>query len=206
MGAAPLNRSGPGWTTPAGLAELYAAYTSWAEAMGHKYPLSKDSFNERLQKLDRRRDRARFGAMNLSPDGRYIGATSTDPSTKTNTVVLVPITGGEPLEVMKGGSTSETWGVLTWASDGRSILVRKTYSDPKQAQEVWQVPSDVGQPRKLYDLDSRVGPGQISVHLDDKRLAFAPAQGSMGQRRPAEVWVLESFLPGTTSAALSQKE
>jgi putative DNA primase/helicase len=44
------------------VADLYAAYASWAEATGNKYPLSKDSFDERLQKLGRKRDRVR-------PDG-----------------------------------------------------------------------------------------------------------------------------------------
>jgi putative DNA primase/helicase len=41
--------------------DLYAAYTSWAETTGTKYPLSKDSFDERLQKLGRKRDRVRPG-------------------------------------------------------------------------------------------------------------------------------------------------
>jgi P4 family phage/plasmid primase-like protien len=38
---------------------LYSAYTSWAEATGAKYPLSKDSFDERLGKLGRKRHRLR---------------------------------------------------------------------------------------------------------------------------------------------------
>jgi putative DNA primase/helicase len=45
------------------VSELYAAYASWADPMGNKYPLSKDSFDGRLQKLGRKRDRVR-------PDGR----------------------------------------------------------------------------------------------------------------------------------------
>jgi putative DNA primase/helicase len=44
------------------VSDLYVAYTSRAEAIGNKYPLSKDSFDERLQKLGRKRDRTR-------PDG-----------------------------------------------------------------------------------------------------------------------------------------
>ena len=44
------------------VSDLYAAYTAWAEATGNKYPLSKDHFDERLQKLGRKRDRVR-------PDG-----------------------------------------------------------------------------------------------------------------------------------------
>ena len=44
------------------VSDLYTAYSCWAEATGNKYPLSKDSFDERLQKLGRKRDRVR-------PDG-----------------------------------------------------------------------------------------------------------------------------------------
>jgi putative DNA primase/helicase len=45
------------------VADLYTAYTSWAEATGHKFPLAKDSFDERLEKAGRKRDRVR-------PDGK----------------------------------------------------------------------------------------------------------------------------------------
>jgi P4 family phage/plasmid primase-like protien len=41
------------------VSELYTAYTTWADVTGYKYPLSKDSFDERLQKLGRKRDRIR---------------------------------------------------------------------------------------------------------------------------------------------------
>jgi putative DNA primase/helicase len=41
------------------VSDLYAAYASWAEATGNKYPLSKDSFDERLLKLGKKRDRVR---------------------------------------------------------------------------------------------------------------------------------------------------
>jgi P4 family phage/plasmid primase-like protien len=53
---------GPSWKKDGcwvPVADLYAAYASWAEATGNKYPLSKDSFDERLQKLGRKRDRVR---------------------------------------------------------------------------------------------------------------------------------------------------
>jgi putative DNA primase/helicase len=42
--------------------DLYLAYSSWAEASGDKHPVSKGIFDERLQKLGRKQDRAR-------PDG-----------------------------------------------------------------------------------------------------------------------------------------
>jgi P4 family phage/plasmid primase-like protien len=44
------------------VATLYPTYSSWAETIGDKHPLSKALFDERLQKLGRRQDRVR-------PDG-----------------------------------------------------------------------------------------------------------------------------------------
>jgi P4 family phage/plasmid primase-like protien len=44
------------------VADLYGTYSTWAEASGDKYPLSKGLFDERLQKLGRKQDRVR-------PDG-----------------------------------------------------------------------------------------------------------------------------------------
>jgi P4 family phage/plasmid primase-like protien len=43
------------------VSDLYAAYSSWADETGKKYPLAKDSFDERLEKLGRMRARIRPG-------------------------------------------------------------------------------------------------------------------------------------------------
>jgi phage/plasmid-associated DNA primase len=40
-----------GWVP---VSELYAVYASWAEANDNKHPLSKDSFDKRLEKLRRK--------------------------------------------------------------------------------------------------------------------------------------------------------
>jgi len=41
------------------VSELYPAYTSWAEANGTKYAVSKDQFDKRLEKLGRKRAQLR---------------------------------------------------------------------------------------------------------------------------------------------------
>lgn len=41
------------------VAELYPAYVSASQGAGEKYPLSKNSFDDRLQKLGRKQDRMR---------------------------------------------------------------------------------------------------------------------------------------------------
>jgi Tol biopolymer transport system component len=142
------------------------------------------------RELIRRRS---LGEMSLSPNGNHIAAASTDPATKLNTMLLIPAAGGEPVEVMRGRTTSEVLGVLTWARDSRSILIRASDAEQKQPPEVWRVSLDGSQPRKLYNLDSRIGPGQIRVHPDGRQIAFTPAQAPV-PKRTSEVWVLEKFM------------
>jgi phage/plasmid-associated DNA primase len=59
-GGDPTSWENQRWWVP--VADLYPAYTSWVEATGNRYPLSKDLFDKRVEKLGRKRDRVR-------PDG-----------------------------------------------------------------------------------------------------------------------------------------
>jgi Tol biopolymer transport system component len=141
-----------------------------------------------------------LGDVNLSPNGKYIAAASTDPSTNFKTILRIPVGGGDAVEAMKAGVKSQDLGVLTWAPDSRSILIRRSDSERKQPSEVWLAPLDGRENRKLYDLDARVGPGPIRLHPDGRQIAFAPAQESAATRT-AEVWVLENFLPAAQRGA-----
>jgi Tol biopolymer transport system component len=147
--------------------------------------------------------RAVLGGVNLSPDGKYIATTSSDPSTNLNTILRIPVGGGDAVEVLKAGVKSEAPAVLTWAPDSRSILIRRSDSERKQLSEVWMSSLDGTTARKLYDLDPRIGPGQIRLHPDGRQIAFAPAQES-APARPAEVWVLENFLPAAQRGAAAK--
>ena len=81
------------------------------------------------------------------------------------------------------------WEVLTWMPDGRAVLVTKILNDSHTESELWLVPIDGGQPRKM-DFDPsnfRLG----GVNPDGRQIAFVFVAGENKE----ELWVLENFLP-----------
>jgi Tol biopolymer transport system component len=133
--------------------------------------------------------------VHLSPDGRWF-ATRTDDGAA---VGLVPVAGGATRELHKMPQGYSAVPV-SWDSSGRGLIVRATVAG-RDGMELWFVPVDGGQPRKI-DLPvttrKSVGPGSwtggmggFRLHPDGRRLAYT----LNGRRR--EVWVLENFLPRT---------
>src|SRR5262249_54101322 len=90
--------------------------------------------------------RPRLGGTNLSPNGRYLATGSVDPSVKSASLLLIPSAGGPPRELMRVNQP-ETVGVQMWASDSSAIFARRSSPDGKA--ELWRVPIDGGQPKKL---------------------------------------------------------
>jgi len=145
-------------------------------------------------------------ANKVSPDGLYLAAASVDPSTNSRTRLLIPTAGGEPREIMRVPTgvepealTNYSKGIwhmgFHWAPDSRSFLTTKRFQDGKHSDEVWRVPLDGGVPIKL-DL---AGVSGFQLHPDGRRIAYSVAE--KGPPRKQEVWVLENFLPTTTSAS-----
>lgn len=138
--------------------------------------------------------RGSFGPISLSPDGRLI-ATSRQPDRGLPAaVMLIAVESGEVRELLRlaAGETTAAHVSVPWAPDGRSVLVRKVRDGG--GAELWHVPTDGTEPRKL-DLDAdRVAdgaPGAIRVHPDGSRLAWV-AGGSI-----SHVWALEHVVPAS---------
>jgi Tol biopolymer transport system component len=143
-------------------------------------------------------------ANRVSPDGRYLAASSVDPSTNSRTKLLIPTAGGEPREIMRVSAGVEPEALANygkgigligtqWAPDSRSFLTTMRFNDEKHSDEVWRVPLDGSAPIKL-DLGGVIG---FQLHPDGRRIAFAVAE--RGPPRKQEVWVLANFLPALTA-------
>ncbi len=141
--------------------------------------------------------RGRLGPISLSPDGLWIATTEKDESERSTAVVLIPVEGGEPRELLH---VSEPQWInntsMPWTPDGRGILVRKMLVAGGKKSELWLVPIDGGPARKL-DFDAnrvaRYAPGKIRLHPDGRRLAYVFGDYT------SEVWVLENFLPALSA-------
>jgi Tol biopolymer transport system component len=125
----------------------------------------------------------------VSPDGRYVAATSLDPSTKSSSLLLISIDGGEPRELLRVNPPQSLLNLVAWMPDSRGMIVSKFLDENADRSEAWLVPVADGQPRKL-DLDDGGGLAQmpIRVHPDGRQIAYMAGESRL------EIWVLENFL------------
>lgn len=127
----------------------------------------------------------------VSPDDRCLAMVVNDVESRSKVVVIVPRSGGEARDVLRSGQM--VWPPsIAWAPDSLGVLVVKQPDPDDPKTELWLVPIQGGQPRKL----GLGAPGmrELCVHPDGRRIAFT----SGGDR--AEVWVMENFLTGAKSA------
>jgi len=123
----------------------------------------------------------------LSPDEQQFAVVVRDGESGTMAVKVVPVASGDARDVLRGAQLP--WPPsIAWAPDSQGVLFVKqpNPSDPKT--ELWLVPIQGGEPRKL-DL-AAADMRELVVHPDGRRIAFT----SGGDR--SEVWVMENFLPG----------
>ena len=133
--------------------------------------------------------------LSVSPDGRTVAGTSLDPSSKSSSLLLIPIDGGEPRELLRVTAPQRFWPMVAWMPDGRSVVVRKMLSESENAsEELWLVPVGDGQPRKLGIDKLSLGNSPISIHPDGRQIAYLSGETKK------EVWILENFLPAAKAA------
>jgi len=135
----------------------------------------------------------------LSPDGQWIIVSTLAPATQASALLLVPARGGQAKEVIHVDAPHRV-ALHSWTPDGRAILVAvaETFqgvgvSSPGAVTELWRVPLDGSERRKL-DLNVS-GMTPFSVHPDGRQIAY----GLTEPAKDDEVWVLENFLPALNS-------
>jgi Tol biopolymer transport system component len=125
----------------------------------------------------------------LSPDGRRLAFLEAARALRPTVVKTISTSGGEPSELytLKKGKRF-SWGVgLSWTPDGAHVVVGAPDA-PDQPDELWMIPAEGGEPRKL-ELGVKVS--HLSLHPDGRRIAFTRPEPGGG----SEVWVMENFLP-----------
>jgi Tol biopolymer transport system component len=142
---------------------------------------------------------ARLRFFELSRDGRSIAAVvNADPrdATKAATLIVVPVQGGEPRELLRvtqpgwlGGSRGVPARGLLWTPGDTAVLVPR---GDGQSSALWQVPVDGSSPRRV-EFDAAVWPADafdtwFSLAPDGRSLAFVAGTNAQ------EVWALENVL------------
>ena len=129
-----------------------------------------------------------------SPDGKLLAFATFEKYKEENLGVLMvlPVEGGEPREVIKITGAGESCWAMAWAPDSREVIYGKNLHAPgsqgiAQGSELWKVSVEGGEPQKLWKMADQIW--GVRVHPDGQRLAFTL------QTWWAEIWVMENFLP-----------
>jgi Tol biopolymer transport system component len=148
-------------------------------------------------------------APDLSPDGQWVVVRREDPAklgaseavdkaaAKSSALLLVSTRGGQPREIIRV-DLPRMVSVHSWTPDSRAILA--TILSPDAAEELWRVPLDGGERRKLETNVHGMTP--FSLHPDGRQIAYALTE----RAKDDEVWVLENFLPAPATAKPSAKK
>ncbi len=148
----------------------------------------------------------------LSPDGRYAATIIWEVAAKTSSVVLIPIAGGEPQELLRVSQPERlgSFGNMTWTPDSRAVIVvkivaktgtellmRNLRKNEIRRSELWLVPVGDGEARKLdiniadWNLGGNYG---FRLHPNGRQIGFFAGKQSQ------EVWALENFLPARNAS------
>ena len=135
------------------------------------------------------------GNVELSPDGRFLALVVVDPKTKTTTLTVRPVAGGEPRALfhVNLSDTLQGYGGLSWTPDSQAVIVVNSTGDLFEPKDLWLVPVTGGSARKL-DIDIRGWKaGGIRLHPNGKQIAFFSGADSR------EVWALANVLVATSA-------
>jgi len=131
------------------------------------------------------------GNLVVSRDGRQLAFQVSESGSKI--IKVMPAAGGEARELLRGDGSSFESGKIAWAPDGQSVLLARRASPGGSQDELWLVPVQGGEPRKLGITGENMR--HLSVHPDGRHIAFTAG----GERN--EVWVMENFLPAANAAS-----
>jgi Tol biopolymer transport system component len=122
----------------------------------------------------------------VSPDGKWLALINEHGK---KSLRIMPTSGGEPREIH---SYEHSDHVITpvWSADGSSIYLPKLRDSQKNTWDLFRVPLDGGEVQKI-ELGF-LWVRYLTVSPDGRHIAFS---SSGRERKPAEVWVMENFLP-----------
>jgi Tol biopolymer transport system component len=134
------------------------------------------------------------GALALSPDRRWVSTLDSSRSKDGKVLSVISTDSGEVKRLFKF-SQKDNPGFIrhAWSADSKSVFyTRRVATQGSYKFEVWRLPVDGGQPQRT-GLEMPGAIDHMSAHPDGEHVAFenmAPMSVN-----PAEIWVMENFLP-----------
>jgi Tol biopolymer transport system component len=134
----------------------------------------------------------------LSRDGEQLAFSVTESG--SSIIKVIPSMGGEVRELLREDEDKSlipiAFGSMAWASDGRSLLFVRSTTPGGSKTELWQMPLQGGEPRKLELVAENMH--DLSVHPDGRHIAFTAGKPK------SEIWVMENFLPNEKAETSNQ--
>jgi len=101
----------------------------------------------------------------VSPDGQRVVIGD------KKSLVILPIAGGEPRELVKFEGDRSSWWSTGWTPDSRYVLFVKF---DREKSELWQVAAEGGEPELLGNVSGGlpINVSQVRMHPDGRQVAF----------------------------------
>jgi len=164
-------------------------YQGWIKEPKKYCVLLRDLETSQNKELYCFTDPAHFvSRLTLSPDeGQLAFVMAEDMESRSKVLKVINAVGGEALDVLRGVEMPFCEAPVAWTPDGSSLLFIKQPSLHGRKSELWLIPVQGGEPRRL-ELAAD-GMRDICLHPDGRHIAFTEVKDR------DEVWVLENFIP-----------
>jgi len=121
--------------------------------------------------------------LDLSPDGERLVCGTMNEKEATTSLLMLPVSGGEPRELYNFQGYSGTRIILTWTPDGKYLLFPEKL---KQGSVMWRISPNGGEPERLWQSDKEYS--SLSIHPDGQQIVFSTFEQNI------EIWTMENFL------------
>jgi Tol biopolymer transport system component len=124
--------------------------------------------------------------LELSPDGESLVCGTTNQKEETTSLLMLPVSGEEPVEFYNYQQFSGIRIVLTWTPDGKYLLLPRKLD---KGSVMWRISPDGGEPEKLWQSEKEYS--SVNIHPDGQQIVFSTFE------QVIEIWVMENFLSVT---------
>jgi Tol biopolymer transport system component len=180
-----------------GIVYWWAVMTQDGRYLFYDYEDStEESYQIRVREIDTGKEKELLrhppldnNQLALSPDGKKLALILQDEK-NMRMVKVMPVEGGEPVELYRFELEGRNIVPLDWSPDGRYIYFPKRTTE---GWELWRVPVQGGDAENLKLKMN--GFMNLNVHPDGQWITFA---SRVGEEMSAKIWVMENFLPKVT--------
>jgi len=134
---------------------------------------------------------ARFS---ISPDGKWLALINED---KKKAICLLPVSGGQPMELLRYEENMDFELPIEWTADGKYILFPRLHQINDMPHfALWRIAAEGGDPQELNLVMASFQ--DLSMHPNGQQLAFDSSGFTV---KLPSVWVIENILPPPANAS-----